>query len=126
MGELAKRFGRQVRALRRARGLTQVQLADAAGLSEEWVRRVERGEGTPSLDAVEAFSSVLDAPIPDLFGASLSAEQERMAGIHKLTGKLSDEELAWVEDVLKAMLGPKRTRRAGARSVEKPGGAGKE
>lgn len=104
MGELAKRFGKKVRQLRRGQNLTQVQLADATGLSEEWVRRIERGDGSPSFEALETFSKVLGVSVADFFDSAPHPEQQRLAGIVQLTRGLSNEDLAWLEGIIRAAL----------------------
>jgi HTH-type transcriptional regulator/antitoxin HipB len=43
-------FGRAVAEIRRARGLTQAQLADQGGLSRVWLARLETGRSTAVLD----------------------------------------------------------------------------
>jgi len=68
MGQLAKMFGRQVKSIRRERHLSQAQLAEAANLSEEWIRRIERGEGSPSLDSIEAIAAALGEQPVTLLG----------------------------------------------------------
>lgn len=45
-----RRFGDAVRARRRAAGLTQEELAEAAESSTEWISQVERGIGMPSME----------------------------------------------------------------------------
>lgn len=45
MNQISAPFGRALRATRKARGLTQIQLADLCGVSPGTVKLVERGEG---------------------------------------------------------------------------------
>lgn len=104
MGNLAERSGREVRARRKARGLTQAQLAEATELSEEWVRRIERGAGTPSFDAIEALAAALGASVADLF-MPLSARDSRTTRIDAILGKLSEAELAWMEGLIRSAVG---------------------
>lgn len=96
MGQLAKMFGRQVKALRRDRGLSQAQLAEAVSLSEEWIRRIERGEGSPSLDTIEAISTALHERPSSLLGGS-----SEVAGLPltlaRALGELDEQELEWIE-----------------------------
>ena len=44
-----KQFGEQVAALRKARGLTQAQLAEKLNISNKAVSRWETGEGYPEI-----------------------------------------------------------------------------
>ena len=96
MGQLAKTFGRQVTSLRRDRGLSQAQLAEAVNLSEEWIRRIERGEASPSLDAIEAISAALGENPSTLLGSSADGTNLPLALLRSLAA-LDDRELAWVE-----------------------------
>lgn len=50
-------------AWRRFRGLTQVELARRAGLSQVWVGRIEAGSGYGSQKTRRALSTALDAPM---------------------------------------------------------------
>ena len=94
MAKLGKVFGDRVRALRSSRGLTQVQLADLAQVSEEWVRRIERGEGSPSFDTIEALASALDAKPSDLFSAEEQpGPEERLA---TAAAKLPEDAIEWL------------------------------
>jgi transcriptional regulator with XRE-family HTH domain len=108
MGELAKRFGQELRRRRKAKGLTQPQLADASGLSEEWVRRIERGEASPSFDTLDALGSALDVSVADLFSFSRSDGSNRLGGLLSAADGLSDADVAWLEETVRRM--PRRKR----------------
>ena len=56
----------QVRRLRRARGLTQAELADRTGLSEHGVARLDRGEVEPRRATAFALAAVLRCRPSDL------------------------------------------------------------
>jgi len=61
-----KRLGKRVRVLRKAKGLSQAELAEAIGRSEKTVGRLERGE--PSIiDVVVDLASALGVDILGLF-----------------------------------------------------------
>lgn len=63
--EFAALVGERIRLARQERGWTQVELAEAAGLSSNYVARLERGELGPSLfvacKLAEAFGLNVDA-----------------------------------------------------------------
>lgn len=64
--------------LRRARavaGLTQVELARAAGLSRALVSAVETGRHAPSVDAALALAGALGERVEDLFGRTPSLQR---------------------------------------------------
>ena len=52
-----------VAAWRRYRGLTQAALARAAGLSQVWISRIERGGGYGSRETRRKLAAALDAPV---------------------------------------------------------------
>ncbi len=55
----ASGFGERLRTLREARGMSQFQLAIAAGCRVETVSRLERGEQEPAWPLVRALASAL-------------------------------------------------------------------
>ena len=63
-------FGQAVRELRVARGLTQEELADDAGLDRSYIGGVERGERNPSLSVIEKIAEGLDVTLAELFSYS--------------------------------------------------------
>ena len=52
-------IGARIQGLRREAGLTQTQLADRAGISNEFMSRIEHGTGTPSLDTLLRIAEAL-------------------------------------------------------------------
>ena len=65
----SREFGRHVRSCRRARGLTQEQLAQLSGLSPDTIRRLEHGSFSPSLETLSKLSLGLELSLSTLFGA---------------------------------------------------------
>ena len=70
-------FGAEVRAMRKAAGLTQVQMGKLAGMGAVHVSRLETGRRRPSVDAIKALARIL-APS----GTSEAVEQRlgKLAG----------------------------------------------
>jgi len=64
----ARRFGRYIRQLREDRGLTQSELAARAGLAVDSVRRIERGQLSPSLRSVAKLAAGMEVSLHSLFG----------------------------------------------------------
>ena len=56
-------FGADLRALRRARGLTLAELADRLGRSVGWVSQVERDVSSPAPGDLVRIAAVLSAPL---------------------------------------------------------------
>lgn len=56
----------QVRNLRKAKGMTQAQLARAAGILRPNLSRIEAGKHRPTLDTLERIAAALKVPVVDL------------------------------------------------------------
>jgi transcriptional regulator with XRE-family HTH domain len=70
LGDVRARLGTRVRQLRRAKRLTQAQLAARAGISAKTVGEVERGEANPTLSLLEGICSALSVEVAVLFDAA--------------------------------------------------------
>jgi transcriptional regulator with XRE-family HTH domain len=64
---LQRKLGRRIANLRRAKKLTQEQLAEALGCSVEFISLVERGVNAPSVAGLERFAKVLNVEVRELF-----------------------------------------------------------
>lgn len=67
MSDLKTRFGRRIRVLRKRKGMTQEQLAEAADISVDFLSLVERGVNAPSFTTLERLADALGVPEKDLF-----------------------------------------------------------
>lgn len=67
MSDLRRKFGLQLKMLRRDREMTQEELAQAAGLSTSFIRSIEQGVNAPSFNSLEALSYALGIKPSDLF-----------------------------------------------------------
>ena len=54
-----KQVGSRIRQARLAKGMTQEQLAEKVGLSNEWISQLEKGKKLP-LETLMKFASVLE------------------------------------------------------------------
>ncbi|SDR59571.1 transcriptional regulator, XRE family with cupin sensor [Rhizobiales bacterium GAS113] len=75
--EGARRIGREIRGLRKARGFTLAVLAERAALSIGYLSLVERDLATPSVDALLAISRALGVTVGWFFEAGESPAEER-------------------------------------------------
>jgi len=64
---LRRAFGQRVRALRKAAGMSQMDLGQKAGLDHTYIGSIERGERNLSLDAIGKIAKGLSVEIADLF-----------------------------------------------------------
>ena len=95
----------QVRSLRRAKGLTQDQLAAEIGRTTEAVSNIERGKSLPAIDTLIAISRALDIPVRDLFPEAggeetnpkrLRLEAQMASALRSLTDRQFEVALAQV------------------------------
>ena len=63
-------LGRAIHAARIKHNLTQERLAEAAGISKEYVSTIENGKCNPSYKIVVNLATVLEIPIRSLFSTS--------------------------------------------------------
>ena len=74
---VTRTLGADLRALRKARGLTLSALAARLGRSVGWLSQVERDLSEPSISDLRQVAEVLGVPMSLLFGhASAPAEEQ--------------------------------------------------
>ena len=56
-----------MRKLRLETGMSQVVFGERCGFFEPYLSRVERGQATPTLNAIEVIANALDMTVFDLF-----------------------------------------------------------
>lgn len=76
MADILKQFGKKVRDLRKAQGLSQEELAEKADLHYTYIGGVERGERNLSLKSIERIASALKIDIRELFTLHLSEKSD--------------------------------------------------
>ncbi|MET2826258.1 helix-turn-helix domain-containing protein [Mesorhizobium shangrilense] len=95
-----------IRALRKARGLTLAETGLKLGRSVGWVSQVERGLSTPSLSDIRALAELFGVPISLFFSHDVPQESER--GVVVRAGRrraLGTNESGLVEELLSPDLG---------------------
>ncbi len=63
---LQAQFGKTVREARQNTGLTQAGLADLAGLTQQYIARIEAGQINPALATMIAVARVLHLDVGDM------------------------------------------------------------
>ncbi|PZT54021.1 helix-turn-helix domain-containing protein [Paenibacillus silvae] len=64
---LPEAVGNRIREIRKAKGWTQEQLAEAAGLHYSYIGGVERGDRNISLETLEKITNGLQVPVELIF-----------------------------------------------------------
>ncbi|MBC8580946.1 helix-turn-helix domain-containing protein [Zhenhengia yiwuensis] len=94
----------RIKALRKAKGLTQKELAKQAGVSFSMVSKIESGErNNPSLEILEKIGNVIDLTLDDLLGNNSLHNQiiaEDIAFLTEFFKSCSSEESNLVLDII--------------------------
>jgi transcriptional regulator with XRE-family HTH domain len=102
---LARRLGARVRALRKARGLTQEQLAERAGISAHFVSALERGVKGATLETLAALSTAFEITLSEMLLAVDRSPPRELARIEAaIAGRSLEVQrriLRLVEDALR-------------------------
>jgi transcriptional regulator with XRE-family HTH domain len=94
MVEVQAWVGRNIRAARRAKGLSQLALAERSELSADFIGKVERGATSPSLESLKAIADALHLPLRDLFEGDPGVGQGQealMELIHLCRGRAKED-----------------------------------
>lgn len=75
--EALKALGNRIRNLRNAQGLSQVQVADSAGMSARYLGEVEAGKRNVSFGRLNALAQRLSIPLAEL----LDFEEPQIKGV---------------------------------------------
>lgn len=98
--------GHDIRALRKARGLTLTDMALRLGRSVGWMSQVERGLSSPSIADLRAFADIFGVPVSLFFGHEVSDERERGVVVRGARRRsLGTSESGLVEELLSPDLG---------------------
>ena len=106
---LAVIFGTNLRHHRKAKHLTQAELAEKVSLSTEMISKIERGAASPSFTTIEKLSEILEVPEVVFFGVGLivTTDSERTRVLSKIQTKLSrlnEDELVRADKMLGALI----------------------
>jgi transcriptional regulator with XRE-family HTH domain len=93
-------IGSDIRGLRKARGLTLTDLAEASGLSIGYLSLLERNRATPSIKALHAVSRALGVTISWFFEASDTPEEERDLVVRRARRRRLDYSAGLVDELL--------------------------
>jgi transcriptional regulator with XRE-family HTH domain len=65
--DIIDKLGKKIREVRKQRGLTQAELAEKAGISVNFIGKVERGIHSPSVTTIERIAEALNVKVSALF-----------------------------------------------------------
>lgn len=106
---LTETFGANLRHQRKAKKLTQAELAERVGVSTEMISKMERGIASPSFQTIEKLADVLGVPEVVFFGLGLVAvpDNERariLQKIHATLSRMNGDQLVRASKMLSALI----------------------
>ena len=102
-------FAARMRVARKAKDMTQEQLADAAGVSAETISNLERSKFQPTYDVLVAVMRALEMDPRDVFqsakiGRKVSARRlEQEAVLERISRGLDDRAMSLLVDIAGAI-----------------------
>lgn len=97
---LRTQLGRAIAVRRKARSLTQEQLAEAVGMSTVWMGQLERGQGLPTLDGLVRLADALGTDAPALLATAL--DTNRRERVDELVAEVTPMDDAAVDFLITA------------------------
>src|SRR5690554_3492198 len=85
--EIDPHVGREIRALRKARGFTLSDLSSRAGLSAGYLSQVERGISHPSIKALHSISRALNVTVSWFFPPKAEGEKSLRDNVVRSTAR---------------------------------------
>jgi transcriptional regulator with XRE-family HTH domain len=77
--DIKQLVGRNIRAARKAKGLSQLALAERSELSADFIGKVERGTTSLSIESLKAIATAMNLSLADLFAGELQADSSQEA-----------------------------------------------
>ena len=103
--EALKALGNRIRDLRNSQGLSQVQLADSAGMSARYLGEVEAGKRNVSFGRLNILAQRLSIPLPELL--NFEEPQAKAAVLEQLNICLEDlplNQLLFIQRALRQLM----------------------
>ncbi|WP_379142503.1 helix-turn-helix domain-containing protein [Paenibacillus sp. sgz500992] len=102
---LPENVGNRIRELRKAKGWTQEQLAEAASLHYSYIGGVERGDRNISLETLEKIIAAFQVPAIEVFRFDDETEHRKALDEHMtLISTKSAEEIAAITRVVREVI----------------------
>lgn len=106
MADIYTQAGRRIRTIRKRTGLTQERLSERAGITPDYVGRIERGQGAVTLETLNRIAVALAVPLRQLLDTheiTSASREEILKSIQLILRKKGVEELRGIYEVLEAL-----------------------
>lgn len=98
-------LGARIREIRKARGLTQEQLAEMIDVEQKHVSRIESGKNYPTIDRLEKMAAALNVPLMGFFEfMHLQDDDESAVNLEKMLLELDRDSRKVAYRVIKATI----------------------
>lgn len=105
MSDYSKYLGECIYRNRKRQRITQAELAEKAGITEQTIRKIEHGEGNPQLDVLCALVTTLMIDPAEIFYPQAEPDDPARKQLEILLGDCSDEQIRVLLPVVEAALG---------------------
>ena len=105
MAEFSKYLGESIYRNRKSQRLTQAELAEKTGVTEQTIRKIEHGEGNPQLDVLCALVTTLQIDPAEIFYPQVDPEDPARKQLEILLGDCSDDQIRCLLPIVEAVLG---------------------
>lgn len=111
--ELKRLFGQRLQSLRRSKGMTQEQLADASDKSVDTISNIERGFSNTRIETAYAIASALGVNLAELyeFGLPNVGDKAKRVAVQRLVQLVEGENPETIESLIPVILAALRLRK---------------
>ena len=104
MAEYSKYLGESIYRNRKRQRMTQAELAEKAGVTEQTIRKIEHGEGNPQLDVLCALITTLMIDPAEIFYPQADPEDPARKQLEILLGDCTDDQIRCLLPIVEAAL----------------------
>lgn len=98
-------LGDRIKQLRKQKGFTQDQVAEAAGIDSKSLSRIECNRFNPAIDTLENLAVALEIEMQDFFVADPSSPRLLRSYLFDTISTASDKEIVLLADAVKKVIG---------------------
>src|SRR5262245_7389227 len=103
--DIREALGRRIKNLRGMRGYSQEQLSEIMGISQNYLRNIERGKENPTLELFIKLSQGLKVGMHEIFTTETHEEPKLLRKkMRELTNEIKDPELNRILRVLETLV----------------------
>jgi transcriptional regulator with XRE-family HTH domain len=97
-------LGDRIKQLRKQQGLTQDQVAEAAGIDSKSLSRIECNRFKPAIDTLQALAVALDIPIQDFFVQDAESPRALRMYLFEVIATSSDKQVIQIAETVRRFI----------------------